>query len=433
MDIHLDPLGGWSGDMFVAAMLDAFPEHWPAVRQAVAELDLGPGSLCQLVDHRDAALTGRRFLVAADEAPKVDHHHHGDHNHHHDDHDHHHAPSHGDHRAWADIRRCILASRLGAKVKTHAVGIFSALAEAEAEVHGVAPDEVMFHEVGAVDSIVDIVAAAWLIDAVAASSWTSAPLPTGSGRVRTAHGILPVPAPATALLLRGLVTIDDGIPGERVTPTGAAVARHLLSGGSPSVPRPRRLLRVGTGFGQRQMPGISNCLRVLVYEPLYDDAGPDARGAFGHRQLAVIGFEIDDQSAEDLALGLDHLRAVEGVHDVSQGVMIGKKGRVVTHVQVLAAPDALDRVLDACFEETTTIGLRYHLVHGAALTRRFDEVATASGLLRVKAVRRPGAQASAKTESADVAAVRGHEARARLRRDAEAVALARQATEGEHE
>lgn len=446
LDIHLDPLGGWAGDMFVAAMLDAFPEHWPAVQAAITALGLGAGSECRLIEHRDAALTGRRFLVAA-EAEEADprhahehpaHHHkheHHKHEHHHHDHHHHehgHRHGHGEHRAWSDIRRHLEASRLGAATKRHAVGIFSLLAEAEAEVHGVQPGEVMFHEVGAVDSIVDIVAAAEIVGRLDARSWTSAPLPLGSGRIRSQHGILPVPAPATALLMRGLATIDDGIPGERVTPTGAAVARYLLGGSKSAVQPARRLVRTGTGFGQRHMPGIANCLRVLAFEPLPGGARR-AGGDFGHRELAVIGFEVDDQSAEDLAAGLDHLRALPGIHDVVQSAVFGKKGRLATHVQVLAAPEHLDDALAACFEETTTIGLRYHLVQGAALGRSFEEVETPSGLVRVKAVRRPNRQASAKGEAADVAAVRGHEARVRLRREAEAVALVRIRRDGEHE
>ena len=183
-----------------------------------------------------------------------------------------------------------------------------------------------------------------------------------------------MPAPATALLLAGLSTIDDGIAGERVTPTGAAVARHLLAGQNPGKSQPRRLTRTGTGFGTRVIPGISNCLRVLAFEPEAVDRPRPASGEFSHRELAVVTFEVDDQSAEDLTAGLDHIRAMPGIHDVVQSVAFGKKGRMATHVQVLAAPDALDRAIAACFEETTTIGLRYHVVNGAALARTFDEV-----------------------------------------------------------
>ncbi len=425
MDIHLDPLGGWSGDMFVAALLDAFPEHWAAVERAVAALELGPGSAIRLVAHRDVAgLTGRRFLVAAEEPSHHGHsaeaHHHPhdhDHPHHHGETEHRHA-----HRAWSSIRALIEEASLDARVKREAVAIFMGLAEAEGQVHGVPPEAVAFHEVGAVDSIVDIVAAAQLIALVDARRWTASPLPLGSGRVRTAHGILPVPAPATTLLLRGLDTIDDGIPGERVTPTGAAVARHLLLGLNGGVPGPRRLERSGTGFGTREMTGISNCLRVLAFEPA---ARAEAAGPFAHRELGVVTFEVDDLSAEDLANGLDHIRAMPGIHDVVQSVVFGKKGRVATQVQVLVAPDRLDDAIRLCFAETTTIGLRFHKVQGAALPRGFDKVIVDGHELRTKHVTRPDGSRTAKAEASDVSAEPGHASRLRLRREAEVLALAR--------
>ena len=224
MDIHLDPLGGWSGDMFVAALLDAFPEYWPRVQSTIASLNLGAEAECRLAPHRDDAFTGSRFLVAGDttasEQPsgsrqRADSH--GDPSHPHDG-----------HRAWADIRAELNRSGLDVDVKKHAVAIFELLAEAEAKVHGVEVESVTFHEVGAVDSIIDIVAAAQLISLIRADRWTSAPLPIGSGRINSAHGVLPVPAPAAALLMQGLPVMDDGVPGERVTPTGAALAAYLI-------------------------------------------------------------------------------------------------------------------------------------------------------------------------------------------------------------
>ena len=438
--------------MFVAALLDAFPEHAPAVERAVASLDLGPDAAVRLVDHRDAAgLTGRRFVVAAEEPGRHDHghrhhdhgpgqhdhghaHHHGagDHghpHHHHGGGDHGHPhhdgePHHHGHRAWSSIRSLIEGSALDARVKREAVAIFAGLAEAEGQVHGVPADDVAFHEVGAVDSIVDVVAAAQLIALVDAERWTASAMPLGSGRVRTAHGILPVPAPATALLLRGLDTIDDGIPGERVTPTGAAVARHLLLGSATAPPRPRRLERSGTGFGTREMAGISNCLRVLAFEPAAE-FGTAPASQFSHRELGVITFEVDDLSAEDLSNGLDHVRALPGVHDVVQAVVFGKKGRVATQVQVLVAPDRLDDAIRLCFAETTTIGLRFGTVQGAALPRGFDTVRVDGRDLRTKHVTRPDGSRTAKAEASDVAAAPGHAARLRLRRDAEALALSR--------
>ena len=384
--IHLDPVGGIAGDMFIAALLDAFPEHATAVLTA-AEAVAGVG--CEILPHRDHVLAGRRFAVAAGE------------------------PGHH-HTAWQAIRRRIGESALPAATSDHAIGIFSLLAEAEARVHGIAPDEVSFHEVGAADSIADIVGAAVLIAALAPARWSVAALPLGGGRVRTAHGLMPVPAPATALLLEGFCTFDDGLPGERVTPTGAAILRHL-GAASPVPPGPRRLLRSGLGFGTRAFPGISNCLRALVFETCVEPA------ADMHRELAVIAFEVDDQSAEDLAAGLDRLRQQAGVHDVLQMPAYGKKGRMMTHVQLLARPDMLDAAIEACFRETTTIGLRTQLVQGRALPRRTRTVEVDGRLLRVKLVERPGGR-TGKVEADDVSAVEDHASRHRLRRRAEAVA-----------
>ncbi len=422
MDIHLDPLGGWSGDMFVAAMLDAVPDHWPAVEAAVRILGLGPGAACSIVAHDDGTLTGRRFQVAAETpSPSHSHHDHGSHHHdrrrHHDD-DHVAAEvePHG-HRSWSGIRDMLTRSKLSPATQRHAIGIFHLLAEAEAEVHGVAEDEVSFHEVGAVDSIVDIVATAELVARLGAVTWSSSPLPLGSGRVKTRHGLLPVPAPATALLLRGLSTIDDGIPGERVTPTGAAVARYLLPRQRPA-PTPRRLMATGTGFGSRRIPGISNCLRVLVFEPEVARFAAVSAG-FTHRELGVITFEVDDQSAEDIANGLDRLRTRPGVHDVIQSVAFGKKGRMATQVQVLTAPAAIEATIAACFSETTTIGLRFHMVQGAALRRVAETVDIDGRSLRVKLVQRPGGSVTAKTEASDVAGEGDHASRVKLRWRAE--------------
>ena len=393
--LHLDPLGGIAGDMFSAALIDAFPEHGGA---AVAAAMLLAGVVCQAVPHRDRVLTGTRFEVGE---PERKHHHHS--------HEH-------DHLRWRDIRARIEASPLPAGVRRHAAGIFALLAEAEARVHGIGVEEVAFHEVGSADSIADIGAAAWLIEAFGGAAWSVGPLPLGAGRVRTAHGVLPVPAPATARLLEGFAVIDDGIGGERVTPTGAAILRYLA-------PTPRnglagRIARSGFGFGTRELPGMSNVLRVLAFE-----GEPGRRGRGTHRDLAVIGFEVDDQSAEDLAAGLDRLRALAGVHDVLQMPTFGKKGRMAAHVQVLAHPDALEAAVEACFRETTTIGLRTHLVQGQALPRATREVVVDGTTIRVKTVARPGGR-TGKAEADDVLPAAGHAARARLRRRAEADAMA---------
>lgn len=386
--VHLDPLGGIAGDMFVAALLDAFPDHAADTLDAARALS---GAGCALLTHHDG-FGGRRFDVRAPEEPEHDH-------------------------AWRNIRDRIRSSDLPDAVQGHALGIFTQLADAEAHVHGVAPDAVRFHEVGAADSIADIVAAAWLIARLDASSWSVGPLPLGGGRVQTEHGPMPVPAPATARLLEGFCLIDDGIAGERVTPTGAAILRYLGCTASPPAAA-ARLVASGVGFGSRKMRGLPNALRVLVFESAGEAPVPP------QREVCVIEFEVDDQSAEDLASGLDRLRAEDGVLDVVQWPAFGKKGRMATHVQILLDPARLAAVTDACFRETTTTGLRTQIVGGYALRRRMELVSVGEHQLRVKLVDRPGGR-SAKAESDDVRALEDHAVRASLRRRAEELAEAR--------
>jgi uncharacterized protein (DUF111 family) len=159
---------------------------------------------------------------------------------------------------------------------------------------------------------------------------------------------------------------------------------------------------------------MSNVLRVLTFAPAHQSAGV-------HRELAVVTFEVDDQSAEDLACGLNHIRAVTGVHDVMQIPVFGKKGRMATQVQVLAAPDRLEPVVEACFSETTTIGLRTGIVSARALARTMHDVQIDGAAIRVKRVARPGGP-TGKAESDDASALSGHADRVRLRRRAEAAA-----------
>lgn len=390
--IQLDALGGVAGDMFLAAMLDAFPDLETGVLASIAAV-LGEEARCRLVEHNDGVFRGHRFVVET--------HRHG---HHHDHHD------------WTAIRARLEAAPLEAAVRKHAIAIFTGLAEAEARVHGVTPDDVTFHEVGAADSIADIIGAAHVVAGVGAEAWTVSALPLGSGRVRTDHGLMPVPGPATALLLEGFAFVDDGAPGERVTPTGAAILRHLCGPKAEAGGGPRILRRSGVGFGTRNLPGLSNCLRVLVFE--------DAQGgaAWEEETLSVIEFEIDDQSAEDLAVALDRLRALPAVIDAVQAPAFGKKGRMMAAVRLLVRPEGAEAVTEAVFRETTTLGLRRHEMRRAVLRRRQQAVEVEAGRVRVKTAERPGG-ATAKAEVDDIQAVDGHAARARLRRAAETAAL----------
>jgi uncharacterized protein (TIGR00299 family) protein len=323
----------------------------------------------------------------------------------------------------------LTASTLAAPVREHALAMFALLARAEAAVHAVAVDDVVFHEVGAWDSIADFVAAAWLIDALGTPAWTWAPPPLGGGRVDTTHGVLPIPAPATALLLRGFELIDDGVPGERVTPTGAAILRHLAElgaardgEGSPSGAHGAVLAATGTGFGTRRLPGVANVLRCLAFAEV-----EQRPGRMRDEQIASVQFEIDDQASEDLAVALERIRATPGVLEAYQTPMIAKKGRLATQVLVLARPQAVEAVSELCFAQTTTLGLRIAQVQRRVLARaqrrvRRDDADAAE--VRVKVAIRPSGECTAKAEIDDLARAADNRAgRERLRRHVESRAL----------
>jgi len=387
--IHLDPVGGIAGDMFISAVLDAFPDLRDGTMACIRTAGLPPAIDIQLEGHRDHALTGMRFAIldATHEAGQAHH-----------------------HRTFSDIRRRLQDSSLEADVCSAAIAMFTLLAEAEARVHGMAVEEVSFHELGEWDSIADIVGAAFLICELNAS-WSVGPLPLGSGRVATAHGPLPVPAPATALLLEGFDCFDDGVGGERVTPTGAVILRHLGANRARDASA-RTLCCSGTGFGTRKLPGLSNVLRLLAFE----DTGS---GEATRDRIAEILFEIDDQTPEDLAIGLDKLRSHPAVRDVLQVPAFGKKGRMTTQVRLLADPLQVQQVCDACLEETTTIGLRYQVLDRVTLRRQERSLDIDGSAIAVKAVSRP-AGTTVKAEADDLAAVPGGRAgRDALRRQVE--------------
>jgi hypothetical protein len=370
--------------------LDAHPEHAGDTFTAMRAAGLPDSWRTRLVEHDDGVLSGRRVVI---EGPKSEL---GA------------PPGH-----FRQIRANLSAAPLGAAVRDRAIAIFTELAEAEAAVHGVPVDEVHFHELADWDSVADIVGAAWLIEALAPASWSVGALPVGSGRITTRHGPLPVPAPAAARLLTGFAMQDDGIAGERVTPTGAAILRQLRPG--PRLPPgPWRLRATGSGFGTRRLSGISNVLRVVVYDR--------ESGWRQDEQVAVLKFEVDDQSPEELALGLEALRAADGVLDVVQLPASGKKGRLAAHIQVLARPERLDAVIERCFVETTTIGLRWRIEARAVLARETVSVTTPDGEVAVKVVSRPGGLCTAKAEMDQVRGD-GHATRSSRRRAAEAQAL----------
>ncbi|MFO1413648.1 MAG: LarC family nickel insertion protein [Burkholderiales bacterium] len=369
--LHLDLVGGLAGDMFVAALVDALPALEPHVMAAVQAVAPAGAALPAFAAATQGGLAARRFGSATPYR---------------------HASAHAG-TSHADLVARITAAPLAADVRAHALAILSLLAHAEAQVHGIAVDAVHFHEIGDWDSLQDVVAAGAIAARLAGARWSASAVPLGHGQVKTAHGMLPVPAPATAVLLAGYAVHDDGIGGERVTPTGAAILRHLVPPAACGGPRTAgRLRATGHGAGTRTLAGVPNVVRALVLD-IAHAADDDA--------VAVLAFDVDDMTGEELALAAERLRDVPGVRDVSLGTRQGKKGRPLTDFRLLVAPGAADAALQACFRETSTLGVRVREERRRVLRR--DEVAVGTPPLAVKRAQRPGGEVTAKAAHDDVA------------------------------
>ena len=260
-------------------------------------------------------------------------------------------------------------------MKELAQRVFRRLAEAESKVHGVALERVHFHEVGAIDSIADIVGVAIGLDYLGVDRVYASGLPFGRGFVQTAHGRLPVPAPATALLMEGIPLTADIGEGERVTPTGAAIVAALAEGFGP--PPPMRHVRIGYGAGEKDFPELPNLLRLVLGESEAAQASP------GSQEVLVIETQVDDMNPELFGFLMERLLGA-GALDVTFSALQMKKNRPGTLVSVLADPGDLEKLSGIILSESTAIGLRYYKVRRVTLERRFEERATSLGPVRVK-------------------------------------------------
>ena len=415
--VHLDAVGGAAGDMFVAAMLDALPDLRQRVFDDLAAVLPDGIGRPELTEGLSGALAVRRFgLVGASVAAPAPHHH--GHGHHHD-----HAPHHGLQQPagsdgphahgtrFVELAARIESAPLHGGTAAQAVAILRRLAEAESRMHRVPIEEVHFHEVGDWAARRAGGPAGRPAAPRAGGPWRGAPRPRGSGLVRTRHGLLPVPAPATTALLTGFSWRDDGVPGERVTPTGAAVLAHLVTAPSLRPPHGLRLIASGMGAGTRELEGMPNVLRALVHA-IDDAAGVDD-------DVMVVSFDVDDMTGEEIGVAADRLRGADGVLDVSLGLRLGKKGRPLHDFRLLVTPARLEAVSELCLRETSTIGLRWHRVQRRRLAREGDAVAMGGATLRRKHVQRPGGESTVKVESDDLAGTGTLAARRRLQSRAE--------------
>jgi uncharacterized protein (TIGR00299 family) protein len=384
--VHLDTVGGIAGDMFVAAMLDALPDLEARVRADLqAALPAAAGRV-ELTSGTSGGLAVRRFaLVPPDDAAPP-------------------SPIH-----YGDIVALIEAAPLAPGSAEQALGILQRLGEAESRIHGVPLAAVHFHEIADWDSLADVVAAGSIGAALGDTSWSVSDLPRGGGRVRTRHGLMPVPAPATALLLEGFRLTDDGVSGERVTPTGAAILAHLVD---PEARPPvgARLLVSGLGAGTRQLPDMPNIVRAMVH---------DLAARPANDVVAVIAFDVDDMTGEEIGHAAERLRAAVGVLDLALAQYLGKKSRPLTGFRLLVEPARLDAVIDLCLVETSTIGLRWHEAQRRVLPRRAELIDGPDGQRRLKAVTRPDGSVTVKVEADDLGGLDGLAARRRAARRTE--------------
>jgi len=276
------------------------------------------------------------------------------------------------HRHLSHIVKMIEKGELSSRARRNAIAIFRRLGEAEAAVHQTPIEKVHFHEVGASDSIADIVGAAVAFDVLDVDTVVCSPLNVGSGTVKTQHGILPVPAPATALLLVNAPVYSRGPAAELTTPTGAAVAATLAE--RFGVLPPMKVLRTGYGAGTHEFPEQANVLRVIIGEPT---------GALEALQVAVLEANIDDMSPQVVAYATERLFEF-GALDVMLSPCFMKKGRPGYLLRVIAKPEDREALAQVIFSETSTLGLRIYAAERRVLPRTITEVDTPYGKVRVK-------------------------------------------------
>jgi len=345
--LYFDCFSGISGDMFLSSLLDLGLPQEPFLRE-IKKIPLTGYTIDIRKESRNYIL-GTRFIVRTGE------------NHH--------------HRHLADFKKIIEETDVSVSIKERAEKLFTRLVTIEAHIHQKPLEEVSLHEVGAVDSIIDIIGALIALELLQVEAVYASPLPVGSGFVECAHGTLPVPAPATAELLKGVPVFSNAVEGEVVTPTGALLITELAEhfGPIPSM----RMTGVGYGVGTRTYPSFPNLLRVFSGE--MEDVG---RGE-NTTEVVVLEANIDDQEPFVLGYVMEKLLGL-GALDVFYTPVTMKKSRPGILLTVLAHPEKQEAVIREIFKETTTLGIRLQRLERRELERKIEMVATRFGEIRVK-------------------------------------------------
>jgi pyridinium-3,5-bisthiocarboxylic acid mononucleotide nickel chelatase len=347
--VYFDCFAGASGDMILGSLMDA-GLSLETLKSELAKLHL---------THYELAVTSvtKRGISGSQALVRIDDHHH-----------HHH------HRHLHDIENIIENSELDESVKRSSIRIFHRLAEAEAKVHGTTVEHIHFHEVGAMDAILDVVGSVAGLAALGVEKIYCSPLHVGTGTVECAHGTLPVPAPATAELIKGKPVYSTGVQGELLTPTGAAILTTLASGFGPMPPM--TVEKVGYGAGTSE-PAIPNLLRLIIGESSEEMQGYEVE------RVAVVETNIDDMNPQIYDYLIQKMLDM-GALDVFLVPMQMKKNRPGTLVTVICAPDRAGEFSDFLMRETTTIGLRWRIDNRIKAHRSIMEVLTKYGPVQVK-------------------------------------------------
>lgn len=341
--LWLEPVGGIAGDMFLAAAID-LGVSVDALVEPLRSLEV-PGWEIKATRVERHHIFGTHVEVVVTE-PETGH----------------------VHRSWRDIDALISRSKLSAGAKANALKVFRLIGEVEAQIHGTTLDEIHFHEVGAVDSIVDICGAAVVLDLLGNPKVYSAPPPLGSGTIKIAHGVVPIPVPATLALLKDLPVKFEGV-GELVTPTGAALLKAFATIEAP----PTCIIeRVGYGAGTKDFPDRANLLRMSVGRTTEKSAA-----------LTVLECNLDDCSPQLLGALVDTLLARHAL-DVWIAPVVMKKGRPGHLVGVLTDAQHREALVNTLLTESTTLGVRESSVSRTILERRHDTVQTQWGEVRIK-------------------------------------------------
>lgn len=379
--LYLECHMGAAGDMLTAALLELIPEP-DAFVEKMNGLGI-PGVHFEIEPAEKCGITGTHVTVTVhgeeEESHDVhmhEHHHEHEHTHSHDhehDHDHHHAHDHSHHHSsMHDIEHLVKGHLdLPEKVKEDILAVYQLIAGAESNAHGKPVEEIHFHEVGAMDAVADITAVCLLMNMIGAEEVIASPVHVGYGQVKCAHGIIPVPAPATAYILQGVPIYGGSIEGELCTPTGAALLKHFATcfGEMP----PMKVQKIGYGMGKKDFPA-ANCVRAMLGEN--KDKNDD---------IIELACNVDDMTAEEIGFAMERLFE-GGALDVYTIPIEMKKNRPGTLIHVMCREEKKEEIIRLIFKHTTTIGIRENRMRRYILDRKEEPVETPYGTIRKKTV-----------------------------------------------